>query len=123
MEKKLTKKEIFAQMLSVEEIANNPLFAELINKQIEQLNKKKSSKKGLESEVNTELKNDILDLLRENPNKLFSATEIQKAIGSKYEDKFENGLTNQRVCSIIRPLIDIEVKRTVDKRKAYFSLM
>lgn len=120
MEKKMTQKEIFAQMLQVKAIAENDLFRELIEKEIAQREKKSGNKKETASQkLNKEIRLDILDVL----DKPMTATQIIKVIGGKYEDKLENGLTNQRLCSVLKTMInDGECTRKVEKGKAMFSL-
>jgi predicted transcriptional regulator len=51
-------------------------------------------------------------------NRIYTVTEVIKSVPECAD------LTNQRVSALLRQLVDAgKVKRTEDKRKAYFSLV
>lgn len=111
--KKMTKKEMFAQIKShltnVDEIA-------FIDHEIELLeNKASGSRKPTANQKENEVfKNEIVDFLA-NGGK-FSVGDLQK------EMPCLNGLTNQRVSAILKQLVDSgEIVKTYEKRKAFFS--
>ena len=113
MEKKMTKKEMFAQIKShltdKEEIA-------FIDHELELLAKKNSAeKKPTATQVANEgIKGIILANMADNH--LYTITELQKGISEL------NELSNQRVSALVRQLVsEGKVVRTEDKRKAYFS--
>ena len=122
MAKKLTKKEMFAQIM-----ANHNLKADeidFINHEIELLEKrnskggdKKPTAKQLE---NADLKTGILDFLADNPDEKFTITEIWKKIPVLANNP---EMSNQRVSAIVNQLKKENlVVRVEDKRKAYFSI-
>ena len=117
MSKKLTKKEMFAQLkanynLTADEIA-------FIDHEIELLSRKSASgekKPTAQQMLNASIKDAIVGGME--PNRLYTITEIQKEIAECSE------LSNQRVSALIRQLRDeLKVERIEDKRKAYFRLI
>lgn len=127
MEKKLTKKEMFAQVIAfvqgeevsvpVEEIV---AFAQ---KEIELLERKKSSKSKKEKEkdaLDEQLKEAILLILDEKAEPM-SASEILKALSADFED-----LSIQKVSAILKKMCEEEdaiVEKFVEKRKSFFRLV
>ena len=117
-EKKMTKKEMFAQIL-----ANYPLTdkeKEFVNHEIELLNKKNapSANKTLTpaQKENEATKNAIVELLNENGGK-YTITDLIKNV------EVCNGMTNQKVSALVRQLTDsLVLVRTEEKGKAYFAL-
>lgn len=126
MEKKLTKKEMFAQVIAfvqgeevsvpVEEIV---AFAQ---KEIELLERKKSSKSKKEKEkdaLDEKIKDTILETLEGAEPK--SASEILKALSAEFED-----LSIQKVSAILKKMCEEEdaiVEKFVEKRKSFFRLV
>jgi hypothetical protein len=118
MTKKITKKENFATLLTLTEVKANPQLVEFINHEIELLNRKGSSTKGLTptQKANEVFKQAILDEML--PNKLYTITELQKEVPSVASAE----LSNQRVSSLVKQLKDEgKVIRTEEKGKAYFT--
>lgn len=115
-EKKITKKDNFMKLLTLNEVKENARLVEFIQHEIELLNRKNSSEKKPTAQqvANDSIKQAILDGMEENH--LYTITEIQKNIVECSE------LSNQRVSALVRQLKeDGLVIRTEDKRKAYFS--
>ena len=122
MAKKLTKKEMFNEILN-----SYNLTAEhrgLIEKTIEQLEKKSAhngDKKPTAKQIeNDGLKDKILEFLTDNADEKFTVTDIWKKVPALAENL---EMSNQRVSSLIRQLtLDNLVVREEIKRKAYFSI-
>ena len=81
---------------------------------------KKSAKSGERKPTKTQVANEgfkEIILTNMEPNRLYTITELVK------EMPFGEELSNQRVSALVRQLKDAGlVKRTEEKRKAYFSL-
>lgn len=119
--KKPTKRENFEALAAIPEVASSPELVKFINREIELLNKKSKSNGELtpEQKENEEIKQTILNFLENNAEKMFTISEIQKAIADNYPD-----LTNQKVSSLVRYMkTDNLVERIEDKRKAYFRYL
>ena len=114
--KKMTKAQMFAQIK-----ANYPLTADevkFIDHELELLNKKNSAEKKptAQQTANEGIKTAIVEGME--PNWLYTVTEIIKSVPACAD------MTNQRVSALLRQLVEGgKVKRTEDKRKAYFSLV
>ena len=114
--KKITKKEMFAQILTHLTDENEIAF---INHEIELLNNKASgTRKPTANQVaNENFKHEILEVLNAS-DKAMTITEIQEnseALGL---------LTNQRISALLTQLkADNLVERIVDKRKAMFRVV
>lgn len=116
-EKKFTKREKFEMLAKIEAVAKNPLLAEFIEHELELLAKKNSAdRKPTASQLANEgIKNEILEGLENEPNRLFTISEMQKVFPCCVE------LSNQRISALIRQLVaDGKVERVEEKRKAYF---
>lgn len=122
MAKKLTKKEMFAQIMTNHNLKADEI--DFINHEIELLEKrnskggdKKPTAKQLE---NADLKTTILDFLADNADEKFTITEIWKKIPVLANNP---EMSNQRVSAIVNQLKKENlVVRVEDKRKAYFSI-
>lgn len=82
-------------------------------------NKKEKAKANPNSKTtaNDELRGKILNKLAENPNRLYTITDMQK------EFDFLEGKSNQSVSALVRPMVESgEVERIEEKRKAYFRI-
>lgn len=114
MSKKLTKKDRFAELLTLAEVKANPDLVAFIEHELELLAKKNSAdKKPTAQQVaNEALKAAILEGMEED--KLYTITELMKAIPELSD------LTNQRVSALVRQMLNISIERIEDKRKAYF---
>lgn len=120
MEKKMTKKEVFAMLLSVEGVKGNPMFEEFIEHELELLDKKAGSKKLSEKEIakkseNEELKAVILEVLTNNGS--CSIAEMK----AKDEKLFP--LSSSKISSLLVQLrADSLVTREYEKKVAIFSI-
>jgi hypothetical protein len=118
---KLTKAQKFAMIANIAEVKNNPILAELIAHEVELLAKKNSADKKptAQQEANATIKADILAVMEANPNQLFTVSELLKKVPN-----LPDTMTNQRMSALVRQMVDAgSVKRTEDKRKAFFSLV
>ena len=124
--KKVTKKDMFKAMLAYEgKVADREDFVKFIEHEIELLDRKNGgNRKPTANQLkNEEIKAVILEEMRANPNKLYTATQLAK-IAEPIVDV--NPLSNQRVSAILRSMNEEEgtgeVKRVVKKRITYFQL-
>lgn len=108
----------YALSYAIERLSDAPAeVIEKLQKQLDQLNRKNSAPKKptAKQTENAAFADAILAALSENPNRLWSITEMQKGVDAVAE------LTNQRISAIVRGLIsEGKVKRVEDKRKAFF---
>ena len=117
MTKKITKRDRFNQLLTIESVKSNPDLVAFIEPEIELLAKKNASdrKQTATQIANNGIKETILDTLADN--KVMTITEMQKA-NAELAD-----LSNQKISALVRQLIaEGAVKKEEIKRKAYFSL-
>lgn len=118
-EKKITKKDNFMELLTLDEVKSNERLVAFIQHELELLERKNSSvngeKKLTATQVaNESLKDAILEEMEEN--RLYTISEMLKALPCCAE------LSNQKVTRLVAQLVaDSKVIRTEDKRKAYFS--
>jgi hypothetical protein len=115
--KKLTKRDHFNALLAIEEVKSNEVLMNFINHELELLERKNSAEKRPTAvqTANAGIKIAILDGMEEN--KLYTITDLIKAIPEISE------LTNQKASALVRQLIDDgQVVRIEEKRKAYFRL-
>ena len=122
MAKKMTKKEMFAQILNNYDLKADEI--DFINHEIELLEKRNSSggdKKPTAKQLeNADLKTVILDFLADNPDDKFTITDMWKKIPVLANN---TEMSNQRISAIVNQLKKENlVVRVEDKRKAYFSI-
>ena len=117
---KMTKATAWGIVKGIVENSNHPQTAELVAKidnELALLAKKNSAEKKPTAQQTAIV--GIMSAIVEGmePNRLYTVTEIIKSIPACAD------LTNQRVSALLRQLVEGgKVKRTEDKRKAYFSL-
>ena len=115
---KLTKAQKFAMLRAIPAVADNAMLVEFIDHEVELLTKKNSAEKKPTAQqvANAGIATAIIEGME--PNRLYTVTEVIKSIPQCAD------LTNQRVSALLRQLVEGgKVKRTEDKRKAYFSLV
>ena len=122
MTKKMTKKEMFAQILNNYNLNADEI--DFINHEIELLEKRNSNggdKKPTAKQLeNADLKTTILDFLADNPDDKFTITDMWKKIPVLANN---TEMSNQRISAIVNQLKKENlVVRVEDKRKAYFSI-
>ena len=119
--KKVTKRERFAEMLTIPEIAQNPDYKAFIEHEIELLEKKNSAdrKPTKVQESNERLKAMIITAL-ETAKKACTITEIMKSLPEEFEG---NLITNQKISALANRMVDEgKLTKTTDKRKSLFSV-
>ena len=118
---KMTKSQKFALIAEIPEVKNNPVLTEFIAHEVELLSKKNSADKKptAQQEVNATIKAGVLGVMEANPKQLFTVSELLKKVPN-----LPDTMTNQRMSALVRQMVDAgQVKRTEDKRKAFFSLV
>ena len=121
--KKMTKAQAWKIVREIVEKSGHEKAVELVGKidnELELLAKKNSAdrKPTKTQEANAVLKVAIVEGME--PNRLYTVSELMKVIPALAEDE---NITNQKVSALLRQLVlEGVVKRTEDKRKAYFSL-
>ena len=123
---KLTKRDFYNALVAMAE--NGADFGtitaeqmkEFAEHEVELLDKKKASAKAnpnSKTTANDELREKILNKLAENPNRLYTITDMQK------EFDFLEGKSNQSVSALVKPMVDNgEVEKVVEKRRSYFRI-
>jgi hypothetical protein len=118
--KKLTKRDYFNQLKAVEGVKANPELVKFIDHELELLAKKNASGEGKMTAAqlaNEGIKAEILECMANEPNRMFTVSEMQK------EFPWCTELSNQRVSALIRQLKeDGKIERIEDKRKAFFRI-
>ena len=119
MAKKMTKKELFAEILANYDLKDT--HRELIEKTIDQLDKKSANagdRKPTAKQVeNDNLKEKILEWLTDRPEEQFTITDLQKQV------PFLADLSNQKVSSLVNKLVvNKVVEKAIVKGKSYFSV-
>ena len=115
---KLTKAQKFAMLRAIPAVAENAMLVEFIDHEVELLSKKNSAEKKPTAQqvANAGIVTTIIEGME--PNRLYTVTEVIKSIPACAD------LTNQRVSALLRQLVEAgKVKRTEDKRKAYFQVV
>lgn len=121
MEKKMTKKEMFAMVLAVVEnvdCGHKEEMVNFLNHEIELLANKKSSSAKTKTQVeNEKIMEQIVEELAKI-NKPVTISEMQEA------SEVLKAHSNQKLSALLKKLIEEEkrVVKTIDKKKSYFSL-
>ena len=113
MEKKITKKEMFAQIREV--VADNADMVAFIDHEIELLNKKSSAKKPTATQVANEgIKDTILGVLGTD------GMTVSEVIASSDDLA---GLSNQKISALLKQLVtEGKAVKGTDKKKSVFTL-
>lgn len=116
--KKMTKREMYTKILSFAEIQADPELVKGIQHEIELLDRKNSSDRKLSknAEENVHLKAEILKIMKKEPDRLFTATEIWKQM-ENWDD-----LSNQRISALLKQLKEEgKIKKIEEKKKSLFQ--
>lgn len=118
-EKKLTKIEKYEMLLNYEGVvADNPIFVELIEHEIE-LTRKKNAYKSVnkkKTEESNALMKEILNVFYDNPQTMFCCSDIVRYLGFKY--------TTQKLNPQLKKLVEDNcLKSQIDKKIKYYSLV
>lgn len=118
--KKMTKRDYFNTLLTIDAVKSNPALVEFVEHELELLAKKNASGSGKMTATqvaNEGIKAEILECMANEPNRMFTISEMQKSFDCCAE------MSNQRVSALVRQLVnDEKVVRIEDKRKAYFKI-
>lgn len=119
-EKKLTKKQKFAMLLEIPAVSENSVLREFVEHEVELLDKKnavKGERKPTEKQVqNANIGNSVVEFMA--PNTYYTVSDLLKKVPNLPED-----MSLPRMTHIVTALVNEgKVIRTVDKRKALFSL-
>ena len=114
MEKKMTKKEMFAMIM--EEVKGNAEMVAFLEHEIELLNKKKGSANSKKAEEHKA----VMDLIYETLKGFGRPVRTEELRLANVElSKY----TNQKVSAMLKKLVDNgEVTKTVEKKVSYFSI-
>ena len=114
MEKKMTKKEMFAMIM--EEVKGNAEMVAFLEHEIELLNKKKGSANSKKEEEQKA----VMELIRIRLKaiaKPVTVSELQFADGELAK------LSNQKISAMLKKMVDNgEVVKTIEKKVSYFSI-
>lgn len=121
MTKKITKRERYAQLLAINEVASNTELVNFIKHEMELLAKKNTSGKMTKTQQeNVGVKAEIVNLLNENTNRMFTVTEVTKILAERGVGDY----TPQKISALMRQLVlDGIVERIVDKKKTVFRIV
>ena len=115
--KKLTKRDHFNTLLTLDEVKSNETLVDFINHELELLAKKNSSEKKPTAvqTANEGIKSAILNGME--VGKMYTITDLIKEIPEISD------LTNQKVSALVRQLMPEYIEKIEDKRKSYFRLV
>lgn len=114
--KKMTKRDYFNALKAIKEVSANADLVKFIDHELELLNRKNASDRKLSGNAlaNVGLREEIVKILAHEPKRLFTATEIQKAMNGEY--------SNQRVSALLKQLKEEgKVVKIEEKRKSFFQ--
>lgn len=114
---KMTKKEMFAEILKVEGVAENTAMVEFINHEIELLTRKGSKSTPSKTQIENEgIKEVIVNALTEIGTPV-TITELQENC------KELASYSNQKISALLKQLVDSKVVvKSTDKKKSYFTV-
>lgn len=118
MEKKITKREMFEEVIRVAKAVEREDIVAFAEKEIALLDKKKESKSKTEKAVDEENVR-LMGVIVETLGRIKSGTvtDVMKA------DDELGSLSNQKVSALMRKLIETDVVvKSVDKKKSIFTL-
>ena len=113
----MTKREMFVAIANVAEVAANEEMVAFINHEIELLDNRKTSKKGLTKtqKENEGVKAVIAEVLTDTGEKM-TVTEL-------INDDRLNGYTNQKISALLRQMVEAgKVVKTIEGKKAFFEV-
>ena len=114
----MTKREMFAAIANVAEVAANEEMMAFINHEIELLDARKNSKsKGMTKtqKENEGVKTVIAEVLAES--------ESKKTVTELISDERLSGYTNQKISALLRQMVEAgKVVKSIEGKKAYFEV-
>ena len=119
--KRVTKRDHFNTLLAIPAVANDPALVEFIEHELDLLDRKNTTKDGEKKLTARQTENKALEsTVAESmePNHFYTISVLLKSV-----DGLPADMTNQRLSRIVNNMVDNGVlKKTIDKRKSYFSL-
>ena len=118
--KKITKRDYYNALLNIAEVKANPELVKFIDHELELLAKKNASgenKMTASQKANEGIKSEILECMANEPNRLFTITEMIK--------EFEccKDLSLPKVTALVTQLKNEgKVERLEEKRKVFFRI-
>ena len=119
MEKKLTKKEMFAMVQSLVqsvECEEKEVMVEFLAHEIELLEKKATSKKETETQKQNEILKGVIAEVLSLAGTALTISEMQA------KSEVLGALSNQKVSAVVKQMVGVTVKKTVEGKKSLFSL-
>lgn len=115
---KVAKRAIFTRMLNDENINSNSLYKELLEHEIELLDRKSANRVGgTKNTENVELAEKLYNLLKASNAETTIAEILQTS-----EFGIEKGFNSQKIVAIMKILVaDNRVEKIVVKRKTYYK--
>ena len=114
--KKMTKRDYFAELRAIPDVASNQALVDFIDHEVELLTKKNSAERKPTARQNENVGIGASILASMEQNHLYTISELMKFV--EIPD-----FTNQRCSAIVRGLVsDGKIIRSEDKRKAYFTI-
>lgn len=115
---KVAKRAIFTRMLNDENINSNSLYKELLEHEIELLDRKSANRVGgTKNTENVELAEKLYNLLKTSNAETTIAEILQTS-----EFGIEKGFNSQKIVAIMKILVaDNKVEKIVVKRKTYYK--
>ena len=120
-EKKMTKRDYFNQLLTIDNVKGDPNLVKFIEHELELLAKKNASGEGKKTATqiaNEEIKSGIVECLENEPNRLFTITEMIK------EFDVCKPYVNQKISALVNQLAKEErIVKIEEKRKSFFKAL
>lgn len=120
MENKKTKKEMYAEIITLLDSEKNADLIEMCEKEIERLEQKVLNKKPTKTQLdNEEYKEILMENFEENPNQYFTIQELIDRNPAFVAIK----MSNQRMSSLLSALVRAsKVEKKLEKKRAYYKL-
>lgn len=120
MENKKTKKEKYAEIITLLDKEKNADLIEMCEQEIERLEQKILNKKPTKTQLdNEEYKEILMENFEENPNQYFTIQELIDRNPAFVAIK----MSNQRMSSLLSALVRAgKVEKKLEKKRAYYKL-
>lgn len=117
MEKKITKKDMFKEVIALATENGRQDIVDFANHEIELLDRKKSSDTKSKTQIENESTKKVIVKTLTELAKFVTITELQNA------NEELSQLSNQKISALLKQLVDTKViKKEIDKKKAYFGI-
>ena len=111
----MTKREMFAAIANVAEVAANEEMMAFINHEIELLDARKNKGMTKTQKENEGVKAVIAEVLAES--------ESKKTVTELISDERLSGYTNQKISALLRQMVEAgKVVKSIEGKKAYFEV-